>query len=359
MKNTPKISILLSSYNHSKYLAESINSVLEQTFTDFELIIYDDGSTDESWKIIESYKDPRIKKFHKTINPVTDWLSISQGEYIAIHHSDDVWESIKLEKQVSFLDSHPDIGAVFSNAFPIGEDSKPLRDETHFYSDVFNQPNRTRYEWLNFFFFNINALCHPSVLIRKNCYEECGFYKSFLAQFPDLDMWVRLCMKYDIHVLPERLVRFRVRKGELNASGDRPETRKRSQFEFLQILNYFRQIDSKNEILSIFPELRKYLVNEDIVTSFALSMLAIEQSQTPIHRLFGLQLLFDCLCDPVKEKRILDLYQFSNRDFISLTGNTDVIYYDVYTDVVNSKAWKISNFIKQIRSKMKQILGIH
>ena len=358
MNNSPKVTILLSSFNHSKYLNESIDSVLDQTYSDFELIIYDDGSSDSSWEIINSYSDPRIHPYHRTINPISNEVSTAKGIYIAIHHSDDVWEPDKLEKQVSFLDDHPNIGAVFSNALPIGENSKPLKDESHFYYNVFNQPNRSRYEWLNFFFNNVNALCHPSVLIRKSCYEECGFYKSFLAQFPDLDMWVRLCMKYDIHVLPEKLVRFRVRKGDLNASGDRPITRTRSQFEFLQILNYYKQINVKDEFLKVFPVAKKFVIDDEIELSYALAMITIEQNDSPVHKLFGLQLLYDCLCDPVKEKKLLKLYNFSNRSFIDLTGKIDIFYYGLYKDVINSKGWKLSLFFKQLRSSIKKILGL-
>jgi glycosyltransferase involved in cell wall biosynthesis len=99
--------VILTSYNHAKYLPASIESVLNQTFQDFELIIVDDASTDESWSIIQRYTDPRIQTCQNSSNEYTVYginKAISErasGEYIAIHHSDDMWDPSKLEKQIA------------------------------------------------------------------------------------------------------------------------------------------------------------------------------------------------------------------------------------------------------------------
>jgi len=163
-----KVSVILTSYNHEKYLREAIESVLNQSFSDFELIIWDDASTDSSWEIINSYTDNRIRGFRNETNSrgtINKSLLKARGEYIAIHHSDDIWEPSKLEKQVAFLDANPETGAVFTQALIIDENGDLFKDESHFYYKIFEQPVRSRYEWLNFFFFNGNALCHPSVLV--------------------------------------------------------------------------------------------------------------------------------------------------------------------------------------------------
>ncbi|MCK5666558.1 MAG: glycosyltransferase, partial [Thiotrichaceae bacterium] len=199
----PTVSVILTSFNHAKYISEAIDSVLNQTFTDFELIIWDDASTDESWELINSYTDSRIIKFRNEttkrgvygINKAI--TEISKAEYIAIHHSDDIWLPSKLEKQIDFLKNNSKYGAVFTNALAVCEDGSPLNDDQHFYTNIFTQANRSRYEWLNHFFREGNALCHPSVLIRKKCYDDCGLYRYGFAQLGDLDMWVRLCLKYE------------------------------------------------------------------------------------------------------------------------------------------------------------------
>jgi Glycosyltransferases involved in cell wall biogenesis len=118
----PKVSVVLTSYNHEKYIKEAIDSVLNQTYTDFELIIWDDASTDNSWNIINCYNDKRIIKFRNEYNrravyAINNSISeVAKGEYIAIHHSDDVWEPAKLKKQVEFLDNNQGCGAVFTAA---------------------------------------------------------------------------------------------------------------------------------------------------------------------------------------------------------------------------------------------------
>lgn len=108
MTISPKVSVILTSYNHSKYIRKSIESVLKQTYTDFELIIWDDASTDNSWNIISEYTDERIRAIRNESNQYMAYFrnavsEVAQGEYIAIHHSDDVWGADKLEKQVAFL----------------------------------------------------------------------------------------------------------------------------------------------------------------------------------------------------------------------------------------------------------------
>ena len=154
-----KFSIILTSFNNEKYIREAIDSVLNQSFTDFELIIWDDASADNSWDVINAYADTRIRAFRndmrkRGIEVINKAISeVAGGKYIAIHHSDAVWETKNQEKQVAFFDANANIGAAFTNALAITEDGSPLTDETHIYFKIFDQPNRTRLGWLNHFFF--------------------------------------------------------------------------------------------------------------------------------------------------------------------------------------------------------------
>jgi glycosyltransferase involved in cell wall biosynthesis len=282
-----KVSIFLSSYNYANYLPDAIDSVLNQTFTDFELFIVDDASTDESWAIIQSYSDSRIRSIrNKTNRNDREGMrkvvfEMATGEFIAVHHSDNVWEPEKLQKQVDFLDANPHFGAVFTNAQIIDENGEPFKDESHFYYKIFDQPDRSRFDWLNFFFYRGNALCHPSILIRKKCYDECGFYRNGLAIYPDFDMWVRLCLKYEIHVIPEKLIRFRVRSDERHISGNRPDTRKRGEFEYLQVLDNYLKIPGFQELVKIFPAAQEYYCEEGCDIGYVLGKVAIETAEQP------------------------------------------------------------------------------
>jgi len=325
----PRVSIILTSFNHGKYLSAAIESTLTQTFEDYELIIWDDASTDNSWSIIKSFSDPRIQAFRNDrgrrgiygINKAIN--EIATGEYIAIHHSDDVWERNKLEQQVAFLDLHPENGAVFSDAMAIGEEGSPLPNDSHFYKNIFNQENRSRHQWLNFFFYHGNALCHPSALIRKRCFDDCGLYRYGLGQVGDLDMWMRICLRHEIYVLPQKLVRFRVRDNEANTSGNRTDTIYRTQLEQRQILGNYLKVDNFSDMVAIFPNAKKFQNSEGFEPLFVLAMMAIDNKAPSWAKLFGFDLLFKLVADETKAKRIAELYSFDYTDLISLTGGAD------------------------------------
>src|SRR3990172_8452891 len=268
----PRVSVIIPSYNHEKYVAQTIQSVLDQTYQDFEIVITDDGSTDSTVEELEKFKDSRIRIFTFKNNmgacvAAKKCILESKGEYIAVLSSDDMFLPDKLEKQVKFLNEHPEIWIVFGYAHIIDEDGNDFCDENHFYYNIFKQPNRTRFEWLNYFFYTGNALCHPSALIRRRCYEEIGYYDERLAQIPDFDFWIRACLKHDIYIIPENLIKFRVRAGEANVSGNKPETRIRAYIEFLYVLKNFLSIESIEEFLKIFPEASIYYdqVEKDLI----------------------------------------------------------------------------------------------
>ncbi|ODR95892.1 hypothetical protein AUC70_03275 [Methyloceanibacter stevinii] len=325
----PQVSIIMISFNHGAYIQESIDSVLNQTFSDFELIIWDDASQDESWKLICNYRDPRIRAFRNNerrrgIYGLNRAISeIALGEFIAIHHSDDVWEPQKLEKQVAFLREHKRVGAVFTTALAIGEDGMPFSGD-HAYLTIFEQPNRTRFEWLRFFFLSGNCLCHPSVLIRKVCYGDCGPYRYGFAQLGDFDMWVRLCLKYEIHILSEKLVKFRIRDAAANASASRPDTRIRCNYEYYRILWNYLDIKEYRDFIQIFPESSAYCDDQNFDLPYALAMVCLQLQPASFRSLFAQDILFQILTNEVSAKQLSERVGFDYRDFVALSGRNDV-----------------------------------
>ncbi|OOG48536.1 hypothetical protein B0E50_07995 [Rhodanobacter sp. C01] len=326
----PRVSVILTSYNHAKYLREAIDSVLNQSYSDFELIILDDISTDDSWELIDGYSDTRIKAIRSRSNGEINLLTnqvvadIAEGEYIAIHHSDDVWELDKLSKQVACLDRNPGVGAVFTDASAIGENGVLLSDSSNPYFHIFNQFDRPRHEWLRFYFLRNWALCDPSALIRKSCFMECGSYKAWFWQINDFDLWVRLLLRHDIRVLPERLVRFRVRENEANRSGNRRDSRVRSTYEYFKLLENYRDIPSFVDVCAIFPEAQKYDRGTQTDLLFALGLTALEVLTLPFAKLFALDLLREAISDPIRSAAIKSAYGFGIKDLVRLTGEHDV-----------------------------------
>lgn len=324
----PRVSIVIPAYNHEKYVRECIQSALDQTYQDFEIIITDDGSSDGTVNVIKEFDDPRIQLYTHADNKgactaLNNCIRKAVGEYIAVLNSDDAWEPTKLEKQVKYLDDHPEISAVFTKVAFINESSTliGLADYDRFY--IFDKKNRPRYAWLNQFFFKGNCLCHPSVLIRRKCYDDIGLYDERMANIPDMDMWVRLCFKYDIHILNEKLVRFRIMADKSSASADKLSTHIRVSFESMQILNHYLAINDRETFLKIFPKAEKYGVVEEEYIPYFLSRLALDVNNSTWH-LWGLQTLFDFLG---QEDVAIDLekkYGFRYRDFYNLTAQHDI-----------------------------------
>ena len=337
MQESPAVSVILTSYNHERYLSEAIDSVLSQTYSNYELIVLDDASTDSSWSIINSYTDPRITKFRNEQNGYAleslnnTIKNVAKGEYIAIHHSDDIWEPDKLQEQVNYIRQNPECGAVFTRVRVIGESGEDFDIPDHFYSNVFNQENRSSSEWLRYFFDNGNCLCHPSVLIRKRCYEDIGLYNTRLWQLPDFDMWVRLCMRYEIWVLEKELVRFRVREREANVSGNKLENRSRIFFEFYSILKNYISGGIIHKLHDIFPSTKSYKKvgalnesEEEYYGKFVYAKTLIDEGPYVFSKFLGIQLLYDLLGDEVARNWVWKNYEFGYRDFASITAKYGV-----------------------------------
>ena len=326
----PLVTVLLTSYNHAKYLKEAIDSVLQQTFQDYELVICDDASEDASWEIIESYKDPRIVKIRHQYNygyQLIDTLDTFRGKYVAIHHSDDAWEPDKLEKQVSFLENHPEYAACFTHVKYMDENSEnydlPMG---HTYRKIFDVENRTKEEWLHYFFFTGNCLCHPSILIRKDAYKKYSLLedKMGMIQLPDFQMWIKLCQNAEIYVYPEALTIFRLRRNvQENTSADRPDVHIRSQYEYYKVMSVYADICDSKQFLAVFPEAEKYTVDGEINTKFALANMLLDGGAYS-GWLLGLDLIFKELNQESSRNQLLRLYNFDVKAFGKLVADKDV-----------------------------------
>lgn len=241
--SSPKVTVMLPSYNHEKYIAEAIESCLNQTFQDFEIIMSDDCSTDNTVAVARQFNDERltIHRFEHNVGAVANHYycysrAIAGGGYIALLNSDDVWLPTHLEEKAKYLDGHPECGAVFSFAMAIDEDGRVIEPSMQ----IFQQPNRSREEWILHFFTKGNCLCHPSMLIRKEVYEKVGFYRSSLRQLPDFEMWIRVVKEYDIHIIQKVQVKHRrCVRTMTNTSTDTTANNIRIENESLLIVRHF------------------------------------------------------------------------------------------------------------------------
>lgn len=353
-----KVSVVLTSYNHAPYLRQAIESVTNQTYQDWELLIWDDVSSDESWDIIQSYQDTRIHAFRndqtrRYIYAINESITkVATGEYIAIHHSDDGWQPDKLARQVAYLDNHLDKSAVFTHVQLIDEQNQNIAN------DWFNVGNQSRAKWLRNFFLNKNQLCHPSVLARREAYVNAGLYKLVHAQTDDAEMWTRLLLNAEIHVIPEKLTLHRIFSNGANVSGNNAKTRARLQFEWFEQKKNFLAL-SVNEIVEIFPEATQWIVDgKDTHAQFLLAMVSIHSGNCQGTRLFGLDLLYQLLTNAEAAQKIKAQHNFDYLDFMGLSGQQELfLRADEYvhsSDVGGSTAFLIRKILSGIK---RRILG--
>ena len=239
------VSVVMATYNHAPYVEEAIRSVLRQKGVTLEFLIADDGSQDDTPAAVRRISDPRIQFEAHSVNrgacvTTNELICKARGRYIALINSDDRWiGDDKLVKQVRLLEENPNIGASFGRARFIDQNGQMLpKKSPHAGGDIFDKENRSRGAWLRHFFDIGNCLLHPSVLIRKKCYEELGLYDNRYRQLPDFDMWIRLVKRYDIHISEENYVDFRILPGE-NASSQTASNAIRTINEHYLIARHF------------------------------------------------------------------------------------------------------------------------
>lgn len=321
----PRVSVCIPAYNHAAFVRQSLESVLAQTFGDFEIVVTDDGSTDETADVIAGVSDPRIKFRRFPANrgacvALNDAVRRSSGEYVAILNSDDAFLPRKLETQVAFLDAHPEVGAVFAYPAFIDEADRPI--EITDSRRVFEQSNRSQADWLRYFFYSGNCLCHPTVLVRRVCYERVGLYDERLAQLPDFEQWVRLVARYPIHILPETMILLRELRGQRNASAPRPEVIVRLEFEAMAVARRFLDIDQHLFEEVFAEEIAELGVNSRAPRAYVLGRIALRSQQQRLVRL-GINLLFDAL--PAQGPGVDDAYPgFGHLDLIRASGAYDI-----------------------------------
>ncbi|HCQ20491.1 MAG: glycosyltransferase family 2 protein [Aphanizomenon sp.] len=206
----PKITVVMPVYNGEKYLDTAIKSILNQKFTNFEFVIVDDASTDNSVEIINSYQDQRIKLIKNNVNlgiPTTrnKCLQESSGEYVAVLDCDDYAYPSRLAEQLEFMENNPDFGMVGSWVELIDEND----DLT---GEVWNEDEPSQKIPCRLLFHNYFA--HSAVLLRRSALDTVKIngeiYRKDYPNAQDYDLWVRISKKFKVWNIPKVLIKYRV-----------------------------------------------------------------------------------------------------------------------------------------------------
>lgn len=210
-KKIPLVSVIMSVRNGERYVTYAIESILKQTFTDFEFIIIDDASLDKTKSIVNKYKDPRIRllinnRKRGLTGSLNKALKIAKGKYIARMDYDDIARKDRFKKQVEFLENNQNIGVLGSFVM--------LIDENNHLKRIMKFPVRHKAIIRDLMMFN--PIRHSTVIFRKNLIIEYGFYDDKLDGAEDYDLWLRLAKYTQLANLNLPLLKYRVHKGSVS-----------------------------------------------------------------------------------------------------------------------------------------------
>jgi glycosyltransferase involved in cell wall biosynthesis len=206
MPHTPTVSVVMPVFNGAEFLDEAVRSILDQTFRDFEFIIVDDGSTDDTPRILRKYAeaDDRVRVHRQENRGVVAALNqacrLAQGRFIARMDADDVSLPRRFEKQIEFLKTHPKVGVLGTWASKIDKQGSVI-------ATWCLPANPTVLKWNHFFRV---CVIHPTVLMRREILEKLNFYRPDAVYAEDWDLWLRASAITEFGNTPEILFKYRI-----------------------------------------------------------------------------------------------------------------------------------------------------
>jgi glycosyltransferase involved in cell wall biosynthesis len=203
----PNVSVIIPTYNMARFVGDAVGSVLAQTFEDFEVIVVDDGSTDNTREIVAGFVDPRVRYVYQDNQERSAarnaGIRLARGEYIAFLDADDVWLPEKLALQVYLLETRPEVGLVYTGAY-VMENGRIFTEQ--------KGKHRGRVVRPLLVVDNIVTGSGCTPMVRRECFDQVGFFDEVSSVIPceDWDMWLRIATKYEFDYVPQPLAKCRV-----------------------------------------------------------------------------------------------------------------------------------------------------
>jgi len=235
----PKISIIIPVYNAEKFISETIESVIAQTYQDWEIIAVDDGSTDKTPEILKEYEKKLSKKL-RVITQKNSGVSIARntgiaaakGEYIAFLDHDDLWMPEKLEKQIKLLDSNKELGLVYSDSYMIDE-SGNLKKDTFINSIMSKNILQSKVFRGNIFneLFCVDFIPLLTTIVRKDVFDKVGMFNPKYKISEDYDLFLKIARIYPADFIKQPLAKYRIHSG---GASKNLETRIKEDFQIME-----------------------------------------------------------------------------------------------------------------------------
>jgi glycosyltransferase involved in cell wall biosynthesis len=288
--NKPFVSVIMPVYNAGSFLVPAVESILAQTYQNFEFIIVDDTSTDSSYKILQQYKKRFPKKItllrmHKTLNCggdacANEALKIAKGKYIARMDADDISHATRLEKQVAFMEKNKNVFLVGSNAFVIDKNGKTIGEKL--------EPLTHKAMYRSYCTFH--PLIHPTLMIRRVYKGKTFSYDiKYNANNDYYTFFKRICQGFVFANLPEKLVYYRIHgKNDtfVNVKGKFLNTLK---IRFLMVAKYGYRPTPKDIIVSTAQSTLLFLLPQNVTTQLYLLSKGILKPSTVFIQSFSLK----------------------------------------------------------------------
>jgi len=256
--SVPKVTVLLPVWNAEKYIKQAIESVLNQTFKDFELLVIDDASTDKSAEIILSFQDARIiyvknNSNLQLIRTLNKGIRLARGRYLARMDADDICFSERLEKQVEFLEKNKGIAVV-------GTDIEFISSKGRYIGKGIVHPNGPKH--IKWGLQRRNCVYHPTVMVNMDLLGEDFFYDTNYVHAEDYELWLRLAKSYEIYNLSDILLKYRIHSASItnihnqsaiNSTLKALKTHSLFQLsdKFVEIIRYPNKISSQEDFIQL------------------------------------------------------------------------------------------------------------
>ena len=374
------VSVIIPAYNHEKYIKQCIESVLNQTYKNLEILVEDDCSTDNTKEEIAKIKDKRLKKIYAkknkgVVNTINELSNMATGKYIAVLGSDDVWYPEKIEEQIKAFKENPKLGAVFTEVDFIDENNKKYTDSAE---NIFDYKNMTSAERMRCFYERGNHLCHPSSMIKRSVFEDIGEYNNGYRQLHDYDYWTRLLQKYDIHIINKKLMAYRRIITDNKSVSAQNNTNTIRVYNELFYINYQMIMNMNDKLfkeafLNVFRNKKSSLPIELLCEKY---FLLINMPHICNNKSYAYSLIFNYKDQRKIFETLEKKYNYTLRDFYKETGLMNKVYpediiYQEYEknlqekdqiidnlnreiqNMLNSKSWKITKPIRAIRKIRK------
>lgn len=334
----PTISVCIPNYNYANYLAECIGSILAQDFSDFELLIQDDGSADAWQAVVRQFNDSRIVVAQNAtrLGLVGNWnacVARARGEFIVLLHADDYFLPGILSAEIQQFRANPNVGMVFSAAQLVDADGKPTRVLQPYAENFVRAPVEFLPELVRG-----NFIRTPTVMVRRECYERLGTFSSALSFTADWEMWLRIAAEFDVAYLGTPYAAYR--EHARNATRDFERNVKDVQAERDALDLFFREHPQYHSLQAsaytaaserAIGQLRTSLVDGDAKHAGQYAQLAAElqaqaQGSVAVSENAALDILAACAADLLRSHRELERWalelqtELERRDAVNKPG---------------------------------------